>query len=170
MKHTLPFLVYKLILVVIFMMTYQSGYACANRGNIKVDTSRCDINRAKLWLVNHTTTAGTQYFWQSSNDGGLNWATISTNSGRDTQLVTTILGRRYRCLSICAGVPAYSDTIAISLQNRTITVDQVFCSGTAGGNDSLLLKAAPFTTATDTALLRILDGRYLQLMVFYGII
>jgi hypothetical protein len=141
----------KLFTLLGFMvLTYQTGYACANRGNIKVDTSRCDIARAKLWLVNHTTTAGTQYFWQSSNDGGLSWVTMGANSGRDTQLVFTILGRMYRCQSICAGVPAYSDTIAIFLQNRTITVDQKFCSST-GGNDSLLLKAAPFTTATDTA-------------------
>ena len=130
----------KLIALIGFMvLSHQSGYACANRGNIKVDTSRCDINRAKLWLVNHTTTSGTQYFWQSSNDGGLSWGTMGTNSGRDTQLVTTIIGRLYRCLSVCPGGTAFSDTIGIFLQNRTITVDQVFCSGTAGGNDSLLL-------------------------------
>lgn len=142
----------KLIALIGFMvLSHQSAYACANRGNIKVDTSRCDINRAKLWLVNHTTTSGTQYFWQSSNDGGLSWATMGSNSGRDTQLVTTIIGRLYRCLSVCPSSTAFSDTIGIFLQNRTITVDQVFCSGTAGGNDSLLLKVATPNAATDTA-------------------
>ena len=42
-----------------FLLLYQNANACANRGNIKVDTSRCDIARAKLWLVNHTTATGT---------------------------------------------------------------------------------------------------------------
>lgn len=141
----------RIALVLTLVMLYQSTDACPNRGNIRVDTSRCDIGRAKLWLVNHTTTAGTQYFWQSSNDGGLSWGTMATNSGRDTQLVNTIFGRMYRCLSVCPSGNAYSDTIMLFLQNRTITVDQIFCSATAGGNDSLLLKAAPPNAITDTA-------------------
>lgn len=133
-----------------FILLYNSAYACANRGNIKVDTSRCDIARAKLWLVNHTTTAGTQYFWESSNDGGLSWGTMASNSGRDTQLVPTLLGRMYRCRSVCPTGNAYSDTLTLFLQNRTITVDQVFCSGVAGGNDSLLLKLTTVNLLTDT--------------------
>jgi hypothetical protein len=140
----------RIALLSALVLIYQSGYACANRGNIKLDTSRCDVGRAKLWLVNHTTTA-TTYLWQSSNDGGISWGTMATNSGRDTQLVVPLLGRMYRCLSVCPTSTSVSDTVAFNLQNRTITVDQVFCSAIAGGNDSLLLKVAPPNAATDTA-------------------
>ncbi|MFN7239878.1 MAG: hypothetical protein ACK5UE_06135, partial [Chitinophagales bacterium] len=137
----------RIALLSAIVLIYQSGFACANRGNIKVDTSRCDIGRAKLWLVNHTTTAGTTYLWQSSNDGGISWGTMATNSGKDTQLVVPLLGRMYRCISVCPSSTAVSDTVTFNLQNRTITVDQKFCSG----NDSLLLKAAPPNAPTDTA-------------------
>jgi hypothetical protein len=137
--------------IVALVLLYHSASACANGGKIRVDTSRCDILRAKLWLVNHAPVAGRQYFWQSSNDGGLSWGTMATNSGQDTQLVNILMGRMYRCYSICGATVAYSDTLTLFLQNRTITVDQVFCSGTAGGNDSLLLKVGTQNPATDTS-------------------
>lgn len=144
----------KCILLMSMMLWYQSGYACATGGNIKADTSRCDINRAKLFLINHVTTAGTTYAWQASNDGGLSWATMASNSGRDTQLVPLVFNRLYRCISTCPSGTAMSDVFSFNLQNRQITVDQIHCSATAGGNDSITLKIAPQTVNVDTTIAR----------------
>lgn len=145
----------RIALIVLVIFATQKGYSCPNRGNIVVSAQdRCDIGRLVLKLTNHTTTSGTQYFWQMSNDGGLSWGTMAANSGKDTQLIPPVIGRLYRCLSVCPSGNAYSDTMGVSLQNRTITVTQSFCSTTAGGNDSLLLKVAPLNASTDLAFAR----------------
>lgn len=152
--------VLKLMTFVLFIHSSQDIYACANAGKILVDTGRCDINMVTLRLTNHTTAAGTQYFWQMSNDGGVNFNTLTTNSGKDTQLVPQIIGRMYRCYSLCLSGGVYSDTITFQFQNRRITVDQIFCSAVAGGDDSVRLKIEPLNTATDTAFAKNFKWQY----------
>jgi hypothetical protein len=132
-----------IICVAILLSIYQSATACGLKGKIYVDTSICSSQgMAKLKLFNHTTVPGTTYTWQLSNDGGLSWNTMLTNSGKDTQNINPFLvGRMYRCKSTCPSGVAYSDTAEIVFNSRQITVAGKFCRTTATDNDSILLKA-----------------------------
>jgi hypothetical protein len=144
-----------LICIAMLISIHHSAFACAG-GKIFVDTSTCtSLGRAKLKLTGHTTAVGTVYNWQVSNDGGISWPIMTTNSGKDTQNINpNILGRLYRCQVICpvgaGGGIAYSDTLDIQFNLRIIDISGKKCRTTATGKDSVILKLSRFNTLPKT--------------------
>lgn len=140
------------IILLVFTIISKDVTACGLGGQIYVDTANCSKGVATLRLFNHTTTPGTIYFWQKSNDGGISWVPMVPNSSADTLNINPgQIGIFYRCRSTCPSGIAYSTVATIGYLQRFIDVKSKLCRTTALDNDSLVLKIKVFTVPTDTA-------------------